>query len=795
MSEQTTSIGRIIDDYRVVDNLSFPILHPEWGADEEILLLEAVDIFGLGNWVSVADHVANKTAQQCKQHYFQTYIDTETFPYPVVAPELSLMTEEQLRFGTINAPSGSIQPSRKRLKLDGKDQAVTPQLAESDVEQNLLLPMSAETQRMEKAEECATGTSAPVKLEDGAANTDAAAKPSMGCKAMSHKEHAASDSVAAAPAAASGSHSRLEGAAAIQTQGTNGTLIGHKEGTPQLGAPVGLPWAGGKELNKSKLGFDPDGSGYHFKRHDFDPEWDNDAECVISDMEFTELDTEEDRKQKLRILEIYNKRLDERERRRAFLASRNLIRVKHYQSLDKRRTPQEKEMLARLRVFARYGAAPGEHEQLVEGILLESRLRARLQELKEYRRHGIRTLADADVFETERRRSKNADQAAALAAKAVAKSRLSIPPTPHGAAGGSTSTLSFLESVEEVTLLPTPSALAAGASKAGAAGAPVGRSAAVALSNWRSRRGVPLDITCLPGVELLSRRERELCALSRLLPVHYLALKDLMLRDCQKHGAVSKQEARTFFRLDATRCLKLYELWTTLGWVSAGNSSNKGGAGAPHNTPLPPIPGGALTAKRLSGSNSGLAGPSTGLHQGKSDGAAMLMSRRLHVDAPPALNLGTPGPTVGGLVDWGFGASRPGSTQPSPSFGLDLSAFSGSADTFTAGSTFPGAPFSNLSPASQQDPSRGLMNYAFGAQRSSSPSVLAAAAAAFIRNQRQSSGGGAVSAVGGGGAVWPTFPLSMTPQQQQQMLMLLQQQQSALQPFTQQQSNPESKEL
>ncbi len=34
-------------DYRVVDNLSFPILHSEWGADEEILLLEAIDIYGI----------------------------------------------------------------------------------------------------------------------------------------------------------------------------------------------------------------------------------------------------------------------------------------------------------------------------------------------------------------------------------------------------------------------------------------------------------------------------------------------------------------------------------------------------------------------------------------------------------------------------------------------------------------------------------------------------------------------------------------------------------------------------
>ena len=56
-----------------------------------------------------------------------------------------------------------------------------------------------------------------------------------------------------------------------------------------------------------KIGYDPDGSGYHFKRHDFDPDWDNDAECTIADMEFNpETDSEVDRRHKLRVLQIYN---------------------------------------------------------------------------------------------------------------------------------------------------------------------------------------------------------------------------------------------------------------------------------------------------------------------------------------------------------------------------------------------------------------------------------------------------------------------------------------------------------
>lgn len=34
---------------------------------------------------------------------------------------------------------------------------------------------------------------------------------------------------------------------------------------------------------------------------------------------------------------------------------------------------------------------------MVEGLLLEARMRTRIAELREYRRHGIRTFADAEV--------------------------------------------------------------------------------------------------------------------------------------------------------------------------------------------------------------------------------------------------------------------------------------------------------------------------------------------------------------------------------------------------------------
>ena len=54
--------------------------------------------------------------------------------------------------------------------------------------------------------------------------------------------------------------------------------------------------------------------------------------------------------------------------------------------------------------------------------------------------------------------------------------------------------------------------------------------------------------TARAGVEQLCAKERELCASCRLLPAHYLAMKESLMRDCQQNGFLSRQEARSFFR-------------------------------------------------------------------------------------------------------------------------------------------------------------------------------------------------------------------------------------------------------
>ena len=144
-------------------------------------------------------------------------------------------------------------------------------------------------------------------------------------------------------------------------------------------------------------------TGYMPLRGDFDVEHDNDAELILADMEFSPDDNATERELKLRIIDIYNGKLDERERRKEFVIQRGLLDYKKQQQLERRRPKDERELVAQMRVFARY-QEPEEHAQLVGGMLTALRLRKRIAQLQNYRQNGIRTLADAEVYETEKKK-------------------------------------------------------------------------------------------------------------------------------------------------------------------------------------------------------------------------------------------------------------------------------------------------------------------------------------------------------------------------------------------------------
>lgn len=61
--------------YRILNPLDFPVYHKDWRADEELLLLEAIESLGLGNWEDLSEQLGNRfSPEDCKEHYVDVYL-------------------------------------------------------------------------------------------------------------------------------------------------------------------------------------------------------------------------------------------------------------------------------------------------------------------------------------------------------------------------------------------------------------------------------------------------------------------------------------------------------------------------------------------------------------------------------------------------------------------------------------------------------------------------------------------------------------------------------------------------
>lgn len=163
-------------------------------------------------------------------------------------------------------------------------------------------------------------------------------------------------------------------------------------------------------------------------------EYDNDAEVILADLDFAPGEHPAETELKLRILEIYNAKLDEREKRKKFVIERGLLEYKRLLAVERRRPREEREVYDMFRPFARFMTS-AEHEEMVRGVILEQRLRKRIAQLHEYRRAGLRTLAEAQEFEAAKRKRENASRrGAALSAAAAAELSTVIKSQFHASA-------------------------------------------------------------------------------------------------------------------------------------------------------------------------------------------------------------------------------------------------------------------------------------------------------------------------------------------------------------------------
>jgi len=103
--------------FSVIEQHSIPIFTDDWGADEEALLLEGAETYGLGSWADIADHIGGyRDKDEVRDHYIETYIESARFPLPErVSPSDRTLTDACPR---------DVFQTRKKRRVEERREAI-----------------------------------------------------------------------------------------------------------------------------------------------------------------------------------------------------------------------------------------------------------------------------------------------------------------------------------------------------------------------------------------------------------------------------------------------------------------------------------------------------------------------------------------------------------------------------------------------------------------------------------------------------------------------------------------------
>ncbi|KAG5352582.1 hypothetical protein C0989_001616 [Termitomyces sp. Mn162] len=257
-------------------------------------------------------------------------------------------------------------------------------------------------------------------------------------------------------------------------------------------------------------------------------------------------ETEESLKFKLTLMETYMQRVEKRLEGKALIFNRGLLEYKKMQAAEKKRPREERDIIQRLRPFAKLQTAE-DYEAFASDILYEAMLRKRILELQTYRRLGLMTAADIDKYEAD------------LAKRTQAKSN---PPRDHH-----NYDRSHARSVSRHSTGPDPRRMAEhdslereGTPKLPASAPPVRRLPA------------PLNLANSPSLHLLTPGEQTLCSQLRILPKPYLVIKETLVREyARRGGKLRRREARDLVKIDVNKTSRIWDFLVQAGFLKINN--------------------------------------------------------------------------------------------------------------------------------------------------------------------------------------------------------------------------------
>ena len=126
--------------FQVIEQHSIPIYTEDWGADEELALLEGAETYGLGSWADIADHIGGyREKDEVRDHYIATYVNSSRFPLPVHCSKDDTALSDRI-------PRNEFQANKKRRIEEKKDKAAKAEPATPKQKPTASVPACHEVQ-------------------------------------------------------------------------------------------------------------------------------------------------------------------------------------------------------------------------------------------------------------------------------------------------------------------------------------------------------------------------------------------------------------------------------------------------------------------------------------------------------------------------------------------------------------------------------------------------------------------------------------------------------------------------
>ena len=547
-------------DYRVIEQHATPVFCPDWGVDEELLLIDGCQLYGVGNWMDIADHVGNRTKEEVEKHFVDVYIKgknglpsgdkraekavadwRESHPpdpsfhgeerLPIVGPDVNFTTDVTMdefqrarreRIETLRASQLPIVPPK-----GGKPLVSAPK---THSELSGFMPGRLEfEQEFEQDAEHAVkdmefglvysfgGDTLPTESEALNGKTATQGKPRMESSGRGGPVHVSTkvqdepeeetfadalDSQAEPMSIDGKNEEPLPAANQSQSQ----SQMQHVRDSSHTAAePVKLEDETGADTKAAAPAPQAEPASKSDEMHeDASPDWEEDP----MDLEL-----------KLAILDIYSEQLNRRSRKKQFLFERNLVDYRRNTAAERRRPKEERDLLARIKHFATLQTAT-DFEELYQDLCYEEALKKTVRQLQHYRSLGITTLAEAARYDRE-----HAER-----------------------------TKRQLEAAEGT--LP---------SQAGRA-----RHRERSQSVLDKKDTDEFSFATAPSIQLLTREEQQLCSLLHILPQPFLILKTVLLTYCfAHHRDLTIRHCERLCSIDPRKLAYIYDFFREKGYFHA----------------------------------------------------------------------------------------------------------------------------------------------------------------------------------------------------------------------------------